>query len=165
MNGMCAALYALTPSSPQSSLSCRSAAEKHHVPKSSLNDYWNAMPQQYRSIGVESEQVIIDWLQEYEATHAGNNGNCLLTHAEETLLVNWITAAYQMNHPFSSTWIKLLARDIVKEQRGIELHGQLQRPQHYKPTICVYVSLIVLFTDVCRMCIYLCVWHHPFQVI
>lgn len=50
----------------------------------------------------------------------------LLTHAEEAVLVSWIAAAYHMDHSFTPTWIKLLAGDIVKEQRGVEWEGQSQ---------------------------------------
>lgn len=113
-----------------SSLSARAVASKYNVPHATLSRYWNELPEAFTAIGMRDEQQVRDWLNGYHLQHTCENGYALLTPDQEHYLLQWISFAHSINHPLSADYIKLLAREIIKIHKGMEIECRQQHCQH-----------------------------------
>lgn len=107
-------------------VSARALASKYNLPHATLSRYWNEMPERFKAIGIRNEQEVRDWLNKYHLQHTCENGYPLLTPDQEHHLIQWISFAHTINHPLSAEYIKLLAREIIKTHKGIEIECQNQ---------------------------------------
>lgn len=107
-------------------VSARAIASKYNLPHATLSRYWNEMPERFKAIGIRNEQEVRDWLDQYHLEHTCENGYSLLTPDQEHHLIQWISFAHTINHPLSAEHIKLLAREIIKTHKGIEIECQNQ---------------------------------------
>lgn len=143
-------------------LSARALASKYNLPHVTLSRYWKAMPERFKSVGIRNEQEVRDWLDAYHLQHTCENGYSLLTPDQEQLLIQWISFAHSINHPLSAEYIKLLAKEIIRVHKGIQLecHIQTSNISHIYDQMHTFIAdAHKQYTVFFPVCYFVCVYH------
>jgi hypothetical protein len=103
-------------------MSLRAASQRYNVKRSTLHDYWKAMPFSVKD--TLDKQPVIEWYNQYQSQAIMDGGNSLLTSLEEEMLEQWVGIAYQHCESIGKEQIIEKAKLIMKETRQHDHEGK-----------------------------------------